>query len=174
MSSVAAPMTDVEAFLAHLEGLGIAAETHFHPAVFTVEEAAVHTAHLPGGHTKNLFLEDKNGGFWLVTCLDQQIVKVNGLARLLKAPRFKFATADQFQAYLGVTPGSVTPLALINDQAGKVQVVFDRKMLDLPQLNFHPLRNTATTTMATADFLNFITSTGHQPLIVDLDETQTA
>ncbi|MDW8371832.1 MAG: prolyl-tRNA synthetase associated domain-containing protein, partial [Geminicoccaceae bacterium] len=63
------PMTPEE-LLAFLAGLGIDPVTHRHPPVFTVEEAARYTAHLPGGHTKNLFLEDKEGGLWLVSCLD--------------------------------------------------------------------------------------------------------
>ena len=70
---------------------GIPVVVHRHPPVFTVEQAREHTHHLPGGHVKNLFLEDKKGGLWLVTCLDEQVVKVNALARLLKAPRFSFA-----------------------------------------------------------------------------------
>ena len=58
--------------LARLSDLGIGHETIEHPAVFTVEEAATHTAHLPGGHCKSLFLKDKKGGLWLLVCLDSR------------------------------------------------------------------------------------------------------
>lgn len=164
----------IDAMLAHLEALGIEATTHRHPPVFTVEEAAQHTAHLPGAHVKNLFLQDKAGQFWLVTCEDAQPVKINGLSRLLGVPRFRFATPEQLFEHLGVTPGSVTPLALVNDATHRVRFVCDEKLLAQPQLNVHPLENTATTTLRTADFLAFLKATGHDPLVVDLDATATA
>jgi Ala-tRNA(Pro) deacylase len=157
--------------LAFLAGLGIATTTHRHPPVFTVEEAAVHTAHLPGGHTKNLFLEDRGGGLWLVTCLDRQTVRVNALARLLGAPRVSFGSAERLREALGVEPGSVTPLALVNDRAHRVRPVWDTKMLALPLLNFHPLDNAMTTAIATADLRRFAAATGHLPLELDLDAT---
>jgi Ala-tRNA(Pro) deacylase len=158
-----------EALLAWLSARGIAVETCRHPPVFTVEEAELHTAHLPGGHTKNLFIEDRQGGLWLVTCLDRQTVKVNALARLLGAPRFSFAGAERLREVLGVEPGSVTPFALVNDTGLRVTPVFDSKMLELPLLNFHPLRNTATCTIRTEEFERFVALTGHAPVIIDLD-----
>lgn len=161
-----------EELLAFLDRLGIAVTTHRHPPVFTVAEAALHTAHLPGGHTKNLFLEDRGGGLWLVTCLDRQPVRVNALARLLGAPRVSFASAERLREVLGVEPGSVTPFALVNDRAHRVRPVWDSKMLALPLLNFHPLVNTMTTAIATADLRRFAAATGHLPLELDLDATQ--
>lgn len=165
------PLTPDE-LLAFLAELGIAVTTHRHPPVFTVAEAALHTAHLPGGHTKNLFLEDRGGGLWLVTCLDRQPVRVNALARLLGAPRVSFASAERLREVLGVEPGSVTPFALVNDRAQRVRPVWDVKMLALPLLNFHPLVNTMTTAIATADLRRFAAATGHVPLELDLDATQ--
>ncbi len=164
----------IDELLAWLDRLAIAAATHHHPPVFTVEEAARHTHHLPGGHTKNLFLEDRQGGLWLVTCLDHQPIKVNALARYLKAPRFAFASAERLRAALGVEPGSVTPFALVNDRDRRVTPVFDAKMLACERLNFHPLRHTATTTIRAADLLRFAAATGHEPVVVDLDATLTA
>lgn len=157
--------------LDRLEALGIATTTHRHPPVFTVEEAAVHTAHLPGGHTKNLFLEDRSGGLWLVTCLDRQPVKVNALARLLGAPRMSFGSAERLRAALGVEPGSVTPLALVNDRERRVRPVWDTKMLALPLLNVHPLVNTMTTAIGSADLRRFAAATGHAPVELHLDAT---
>jgi Ala-tRNA(Pro) deacylase len=156
---------------AYLDSLGIAHATIEHPPVFTVEEAQQHTHHLPGGHTKNLFLEDKKGGIWLVTCLDEQPVKVNALARLLDAPRFSFGKPDRLMAALGVEPGSVTPLALINDAERLVRPVLDTKLLAHELVNCHPLTNTATTTLKAADLLRFMTAQGYRPLEIDLDRT---
>lgn len=163
-----------EELLAFLAELGIATTTHHHPPVFTVEEAALHTAQLPGGHTKNLFLEDREGGLWLVSCLDRQKVKVNALARLLGAPRVSFASAERLREVLGVEPGSVTPFALINDEARRVRPVWDCKMLATKPLNFHPLVNTMTTAIAPADLRRFAEATGHLPIVLDLDATLAA
>ena len=156
---------------AYLDSLQIAQTTIEHPPVFTVEEAQQHTHHLPGGHTKNLFLEDKAGGLWLITCLDEQPVKVNALARLLGAPRFSFGKPDRLMQILGVEPGSVTALALINDTERRVRPVLDTKLLAHELVNCHPLTNTATTTLKAADLVRFMTVQGYSPLEVDLDRT---
>ena len=69
---------------------------------------------------------------------------------------------------LGVEPGSVTPFALINDKRNRVNVVLDAWMMRQPVLNYHPLANTATTTIAAQDLLKFIRACGHEPRIVEL------
>ncbi|MEZ5825621.1 MAG: prolyl-tRNA synthetase associated domain-containing protein [Geminicoccaceae bacterium] len=160
--------------MAYLAEQHIEVTTTDHPPVFTVEEAQEHTSHLPGGHVKNLFLVDKAGDYWLVTCLDEQQVKVNGLARLLGAPRFSFAKPEPLMEKLGVAPGSVTPLALINDEARTVRPVIDEKLLQHELVNVHPLENTATTTIRSADLLKFVRSFGYEPLVVDLDGSLSA
>ena len=164
------PKSRTELF-AFLDSLAIAHRTVEHPPVFTVDEAEEHTHHLPGGHTKNLFLEDKQGGLWLVTCLDQQQVKVNALARLLQAPRFSFGKPDRLLEVLGVLPGSVTALALINDTAQRVQPVLDTKLMAHELVNCHPLINEATTTLRSADLLRFMEALGYAPRLIDLDTT---
>lgn len=167
------PKSRAELF-AFLDSLDIAHETVEHPPVFTVEEAQAHTHHLPGGHTKNLFIEDKAGGIWLVTCLDAQPVKVNALARLLEAPRFSFGKPERLMEVLGVPPGSVTALALINDTERRVRPVLDTKLLAHELVNCHPLSNEATTTLKAADLIRFMTALGYAPLELDLDETLVA
>lgn len=166
-------MTRAELF-AFLDGLDIAHATVEHPPVFTVDEAREHTRHLPGGHTKNLFLEDKAGGIWLVTCLDEQPVKVNALARLLEAPRFSFGKPERLMEVLGVEPGSVTALALVNDTERRVRPVLDTKLMAHELVNCHPLANTATTTLRAADLLRFMEALGYAPRLVDLDLTLSA
>ena len=161
-----------QSLLAYLAEQSINVTTFDHPPVFTVEEAQQHTGHLAGGHVKNLFLEDKTGGLWLVTCLDQQPIKVNALGRLLGAPRFSFAKAERLREVLGVEPGSVTPLALINDQTRRVTPVLDKKMLEVELLNVHPLRNDASTAITSADLQRFMATLGYKPVIIDLDLTQ--
>ncbi|HEX6143558.1 MAG TPA: prolyl-tRNA synthetase associated domain-containing protein [Geminicoccaceae bacterium] len=155
--------------LARLDELGIAHTTHEHPPVFTVEEAQAHTAHLPGGHCKSLFLKDKKGGLWLLICLDHRRIDMNRLASVLGSPRFSFGRAELLEEVLGVTPGSVTPFALVNDRQRRVQPLIDRAMLAHDRLNYHPLINTRTTTIAASDLIRFIESCGHRPRVLDLD-----
>ncbi len=164
-------LTTKDEILARLAELGIEARTALHPPVFTVEEAQAHTHHLPGGHCKNLFLKDKKDRIWLVTCLDEQQVDLNRLSKLLGAARFSFGRAELLREVLGVTPGSVTPLALVNDPDRRVTAVLDTKLLTHELVNCHPLVNDATTTLKSADLLRFVRATGHEPVLLDLDQT---
>jgi Ala-tRNA(Pro) deacylase len=167
-----APMpTSPEQLIAYLDGLGITTTTHTHPPVFTVEEAQALRGTLPGGHCKNLFLKDKKDRLWLVTCLDEQQVDLNRLAKLLGAGRLSFARGELLAEVLGVAPGSVTPLAIVNDTGSRVTAVLDTKLLAHERINCHPLENDATTTLAATDLLRFIRETGHEPVLLDLDRT---
>jgi Ala-tRNA(Pro) deacylase len=164
-------LTTKDEILARLAELGIEARTALHPAVFTVEQAQAHTHHLPGGHCKNLFLKDKKERLWLVTCLDGQPVDLNRLSKLLGAARFSFGRLELLREVLGVEPGSVTPLAIVNDADRRVTHVLDTKLLAHELVNCHPLENDATTTLKSTDLLRFVRATGHEPVLLDLDQT---
>jgi Ala-tRNA(Pro) deacylase len=155
--------------LRRLDELGIAHTTFEHPPVYTVEEAQRHTAHLPGGHCKSLFLKDKKDGLWLLVCLDHRRIDMGALAKAIGSPRLSFGKPDLLAEVLGVTPGSVTPFALANDQEGRVQPLLDQAMLSYESLNYHPLTNEATTTIAAQDLVRFIEACGHRPRIIDLE-----
>src|SRR5215831_8280623 len=122
------PLTPDELFR-RLDALGIAHRTYSHQPVFTVAEAAARRGELPGGHCKSLFLKDRKGGLWLVVALEDHAVDLKALAEQLGAPRFSFGNPELLLATLGVTPGSVTPFALINDPAHSVRVVLEEVML---------------------------------------------
>ncbi len=168
MQDLAIP-PDETRFLAYLDRLGIAAVTRRHPPVFTVEEARAHRGEIPGGHCKNLFLKDKKDQLWLVVALEDVRIDLKALEKRLGAARLSFGKPELLQAVLGVEPGSVTPFGLMNDTAGKVRVVLHERMLGCDPLNFHPLHNAATTSIAPADLQRFAAATGHQVEIVDLD-----
>jgi len=87
----------------------------------------------------------------------------------LGSARLSFANADLMDRFLGVKPGSVTPFAVINDQACQVQIVLDAPMLDHDPLHYHPLTNEATTTISREDLLKFLRHSGHEPIIIDLE-----
>lgn len=157
--------------LAYLAGLGIATRTHDHPAVFTVAESAAVKAALPGGHSKNLFLKDREGRLFLLVAKDDAAIDLKRLhERLGASGRFSFGSAELLRATLGVEPGSVTPFALLNDRAGLVTAVLDAELLRHDPVNFHPLVNTQTTAVAPADLLRFLRATGHEPLVVAFGE----
>jgi Ala-tRNA(Pro) deacylase len=151
---------------AYLDKLGIAHRTVTHPAVFTVEEAQTLRGEVVGGHTKNLFLRDKKGALFLVVAPEDAVIELKSLHRLLGASgRFSFGSAELMREVLGVEPGSVTPFSVINDAAGRVTVILDAAMMAHAALNFHPLVNTGTTTIAREELIRFLEATGHRPRI---------
>lgn len=152
---------------AYLDELGIAHSTLDHAPVFTVDEGQEIKASLPGGHTKNLFLKDRKGRFVLVSALGDTPIRVNRLHKLIGCQRLSFAREDDLLAVLGVRPGSVTAFALMNDTDGQVTFVADAALLATDPVNFHPLKNDATTAISRDDLLGFAKATGHDPLIVD-------
>jgi len=162
-----APQATPEALFRRLDELGIDTETRRHEALFTVEQSRALRGAIPGGHCKCLFLIDKLRALWLVVANEDRRIDLKALARHLGAGRFSFAKPDLLMAALGVAPGAVTPFALINDNGGRVKVVLDKEMMALPLLNYHPLTNEATTSIATKDLLRFMAATGHEPEIVD-------
>ena len=159
---------DPETLFDRLEELGIPSTTVEHPPVFTVEQSLALRQSLPGAHTKNLFLTDKDGRMVLVVAKDDSLVDLKALARRLSAGRFSFGNEELLATVLGVTPGSVTPFALINASAAGILVVVDKALMDFAEVNCHPLENTATTRLATQDLIRFIRACGHEALIISL------
>ena len=151
-----------------LEALGIATETVEHEPLFTVEESQALRGKIPGGHTKNLFLRCSKGSIWLVVAKEDTKVDLKGLARRLGTGRFSFGSPELLLEVLSVTPGAVTPFALINDSPHRFGLVLDEAMMAHDRLNFHPLDNSATTAIGRDDLLAFIRACGHEPLILAL------
>ncbi|HZF75207.1 MAG TPA: prolyl-tRNA synthetase associated domain-containing protein [Acetobacteraceae bacterium] len=162
-----------EGLLARLDALGIAAHTVTHPPVFTVEESRALRPALPGGHSKNLFLRPARGdGPFLLAVLEEtRRVRVNALVRALGAPRMEFASPTDLMTQLGVEPGSVTPLGLVNAAPGAVRPVLDRGLMEGHDLvHFHPLTNTMTTAIRPADLLRFLRHLGHAPEVAEMPD----
>ena len=154
--------------LARLDELGIAHKTLDHPAVFTVAESDQLHRDLPGGHTKNLFLKDAKEKLWLIIAEAHTLVDLKSLPKTIGSARLSFGKPDLLMQVLGVTPGSVTALSLINDGAHRVSVVVDERLMGYEQINCHPLENTATTTISREDLMRFIRACGHQPKVLPL------
>jgi Ala-tRNA(Pro) deacylase len=160
-------MYDPQQLFAKLEALGIAQRTVEHPPVFTVEEAKALRGDLPGHHIKNLFLRNKKEEMWLVVALEDRAIDLKRLGEALGAGRLSFGSPERLRRVLGVEPGSVTPFALVNDGTQAVRLALDRGLTEGGPVNAHPLVNTMTTAIASADLLRLFEATGHAPLWLD-------
>jgi Ala-tRNA(Pro) deacylase len=167
-------MTGREALIAFLDAKGIDHVTTDHPAVFRVAEGEELKAAIPGAHTKNLFLKDHRGALWLISAEQASVIDLKRLPAVIGSGRLSFGTPDLLEATLGVTPGSVTALALINDAEKRVNFVLDVVLARAALVNFHPLINTATTTLTAAAFAAFLAAAGVTPRIVDFGEMRVA
>jgi Ala-tRNA(Pro) deacylase len=157
-----------EDLIAYLQREGLSFTAHEHPAVFTVEEAQAHCGHIPGVHCKNLFLKDKKEKLWLLTVPDERVVDLKTLPDKIGAARISFGKPELLMEVLGVLPGSVSPLAVINDNQRRVTPVLDAWMMQQDLLNYHPLVNTSTLTMTPDALRIFMRRQGYEPVMVTL------
>jgi Ala-tRNA(Pro) deacylase len=145
-----------DALFAYFDAQGLTYSTVEHAPVFTVAEGADMKAQLPGGHSKNLFLKAKNGALFLVSAKDDTQINLNRLHKALDCDRLSFGSAPLLAETLGVTPGSVTAFALVNDPGRRVRFLLDKALWNCDPINFHPLTNAATTAMPRSDFGRFL------------------
>ena len=163
------PMTP-EGLLDFLTELGIKWKNTPHPPVFTAEEGEKYWRGIDGMHCKNLFCKDAKGKLWLIVAPAFKRVSLKNVPALIGSKRLSFANETLLYDVLGVRGGSVTPFAVINDSDGLVQVVLDKEMTEQPLVNYHPLTNTATTTLTPAELLTFLRAVRHEPIIASVTE----
>ncbi|MGB0866241.1 MAG: prolyl-tRNA synthetase associated domain-containing protein [Granulosicoccaceae bacterium] len=157
-----------EQVLAALESLGIEHTTTVHRALYTVEDAKAVRYEQPGAHTKNLFLRNKKGRMFLLVIEQDRTVDLRALREQLALPggQLAFASTERMERYLGVVPGSVTPLAVFNDHAGKVQVIIESALLESDWIYVHPCRNTHTTRIRTKALVECLQAWNHEPIML--------
>jgi Ala-tRNA(Pro) deacylase len=161
------PAYDRARLLAWMAEHDIAQTTHDHPAVFRVEEGLELKAALPGAHTKNLFLKDKKGRLWLISARQDTVIDLKRAPALIGSDRLSFGNETLMWETLGVRPGSVTALGLINDTDRRLSFVLDQALWDADIVNFHPLTNTATTALDQAAFRKALALMEREPVVVD-------
>jgi Ala-tRNA(Pro) deacylase len=153
---------------ADIAQLDIAFDLIEHAAVFTVAESSKVDRDIPGAHTKNLFLKDASGQFWLATVPADMRVDLKALPQAIGSKRVSFGKAEDMLRLIAVTPGSVTPLASICDALGCVTVVLDETLVRSDRINVHPLRNTATIGLSPPDLIRLLRHWGHDPVIAKI------
>jgi Ala-tRNA(Pro) deacylase len=157
-------MSDLFAFLSEH---AIPFERYDHEPVFTCEQAERAVPAIPAAHTKNLFLRDKKGQrHWLLVTLCSKSVDLKQVAEQIGADKLSLGSPERLAKHLGVTPGAVTILALINDPAHAVELVVDDDVWQAPSIRAHPLVNSATLAIPQPDVRRFIRATGHEAKVI--------
>ncbi|MBU1347216.1 MAG: prolyl-tRNA synthetase associated domain-containing protein [Alphaproteobacteria bacterium] len=163
----AQPLHERDSLLAWLADRAIDQKTHDHSAVFRVEEGLELKAGLPGAHTKNLFLKDKKGRLWLISARQDTVIDLKSAPKAIGSAHLSFGNEALMFETLGVRPGSVTALGLINDINRRVTFVIDTRLWEADIVNFHPLTNTATTALSQTAFRRFLSEIGREPLVIE-------
>ena len=164
------PATPEDLFT-YLDELKIETSTVTHPPLHTVEESKALRGDLPGAHIKNLFLKDKKGRLFLLTCLENRTVNMKTLDKAIGSARLSFGKPELLWETLGVRPGAVTPFSLINDRGVDKKVTFaiDAALKESDLIHAHPLHNEATTAISSEGLTEFIRACGHTAVLVNFD-----
>ena len=167
------PPATPDALFARLGALNIDVSTVEHEPVYTVAESKAVRMPSDGWHTKNLFLRNKKGRMWLVTCEQDRAIDLRALGERLGAGRVSFGSPRRLMEYLGVIPGSVTPFSIMNDRGGAVQFWIDAELVadrsaEARPIHAHPLVNSMTSAITPCDLLRFVEAEGHPAQELDL------
>lgn len=146
-------------------------ERHDHPPVFTCEEAERLVPDMPATRTKNLFLRDRSGQrHFLVVVGYEKAVDLKALCPLLGVSKLGFASPARLKRYLGVDPGAVSILGLVNDLDKAVEVIVDESLWGANALRCHPLVNTSTLVISRDGIRRFLELTGHPARVLDVPD----
>jgi Ala-tRNA(Pro) deacylase len=146
--------------------LGIAHQTAEHPPFFTVEDGREWQSRIPGLHCKTLFLKDKKDRLYLLVLPHDRRADLAAIEKIIGSARLSFAKPELLLAMLRVTPGSVTPFAVLYDQPPRITVYLDQRIVEVAQVCYHPMRNDRTTTITSVDLIKFLRHTGHEPNVI--------
>ena len=147
--------TSPETLYKLLKHLNIEFKVFEHPPFFTVNEAKKHRKNMLGFHTKNLFLRDKKKINYLVTAHEDSVIDLNSLTERIKSSRLSFGSKERLYEELGVFPGAVTPLSVVNNTKKNINIFLDVKMLGQDTIFCHPLVNDRTISLSFNSLLTF-------------------
>lgn len=144
-------------------------ERYDHPPVFTCEQAKKLVTIKGGADTKNLFLRDRKGKrhFLLVVGYDKS-VDLKTLSTAAEVSKLGLASSGRLRHFLGIEPGSVSLLALLNDRENHVELIIDEAIWSADSIRCHPLVNTSTLVIDRDDIRRFFELTGHDPIVLNV------
>lgn len=145
-----------------------------HTPIVTVEQglALKSSLEMPGTGIKNLFLKDDRKNFYLISATFDTKINLRAFGKLKNIKGLRFADQDLLLQHLGVLPGSVTPLALINDLEQKVHMILDSNILNQDYIQIHPLENNATVVITPADLVRFFNLNSRTYITHDFNEDE--
>ena len=150
-----------EELIRYLRDEGSDFEIVEHPAVFTVTEADRLALPHRQAHAKNLFLRDeKRRNYYLATIREDKMLDLKALRKRLGSKALSFASAGELESILGVRPGSVSALAILNDKEHTVHFCIDSEFMG-GLVAAHPMENTATLFLRTDDLIALIRQNGN-------------
>ena len=146
-----------------LADIEIQYDYHEHPPAPTIAEAIKYWKDIEAVHCKNLFFRNHKGNRHYLVIVDHRYdLNIHDLEKRLKQGKLSFASDQRMMKYLGVTPGSVSPLALIHDEEHHVHLFLDENLLNAEKLSFHPCINTASLVIKKEDLLKFLDHLGNE------------
>ena len=160
--------TAPETLIALLDRLQIAYVMPRHPPLRTVEDSKAYRGKMTGLHIKNLYLRDRKKRNFLLVAEEDRQIEMKSLSEKIGCERLSFGSAERLFEMLGVRPGAVSPLTLINDPDHKVHLVLDTALRTSGMVYAHPLVNDITLGIEGANLQQFFAYTGHQVQWVEL------
>ena len=153
-----------ETVINKLEELKITYKEVTHTPVYTIEEMDNLGNIFEGAKIcKNLFVRDQKGKrHFLIVVPEEKRVPLAEVTTKIGSTKLSFASEERLMKYLKLTPGSVTPLAVINDEANEVEVVMDESLKNEELLGVHPCVNTATVLIKPQELERYITEAGNK------------
>ncbi len=153
---------------AYLTAHGISYEITEHAAVYNMAELDSVELPYPACDAKNLFVrDDKKRNYYLITVKGDKRVDLKEFRKTQGLRNLSFASADDLMHILGLIPGAVTPLGLLNDEERKVTLYLDKAFTG-GLIGVHPNDNTATVWMGTADLVKVIEEHGNNVYVVEI------
>ncbi len=139
-----------------------------HPPLFTCEDAQRLAPTMPGFGSKNLFLTDKSGAFYLLMIPEHKRVDLKALAINLQCSKLSFGSEEALFRILSSTPGAVTILSLMFAQPGAIYTIVDQEIWDAPEVQCHPMDNSSTCVLSHQALEDFLKASGHKIAVLQL------
>ena len=153
-----------------LDSLGIDYQRVDHPAAMTMEDCAAIDQVLQATTCKNLLLCNRQKtDFYLLLIPGDKAFKTSVFSKLIGSSRLSFADPEFMEAFLDITPGSLSVLGLANDRENRVKLVIDRDVLVGEYIGFHPCINTSSVRFTVTDLMDrILPAMGHEPRFVEM------